>query len=330
MASGCLSSPDPKPLPDDWLRVEDGRIRHADGSPFHGRGAAIPDTRGCNACTFNPPVPEEVERRIDELVDVWGASFIRLMMESYAEPAGRVHYQNALDDAEYLADLERLVAHIGSKPGVYVALTLWDDPTLTSAGWPTEQTRQLWALLAERFADDAHVLFSIAVAPQTSADGTQDAALWQELDDTVAAIRAAEQAAGAPPHVVIVPGTQGGTRLDYYVDHPITAAGGGQIAYGVSVGDPPPAFQDIFLGPAASLPVVVGMFGPVGAMTEADASAMMLAAEDADIPWLAIMFHMRCPPNLLVDNSGNTCGVDMALEPTPWGERLIEGLARTW
>jgi hypothetical protein len=169
-------------------------------------------------------------------------------------------------------------------------------------------------------------------APETNLDGSQDAALWSELDATVAAIRAAEQAAGGPPHVVLVPGMgmPGGSALDYYIDHPITADGGRQIAYTVSVGDPPSAFPEVFIDPAASLPVVIGMFGPNAGMTEADADAMMLAAEDIDVPWLALMFHMRCPPNLLIDNSSASCGVDMALEPTPWGEQIISALARTW
>ena len=39
---------------------------------------------------------------------------------------------------------------------------------------------------------------------------------------------------------------------------------------------------------------------------------------------------MRCPPNLLKDNSGNSCGVGMPLEPTAWGQLLKDRLARPW
>jgi hypothetical protein len=41
-------------------------------------------------------------------------------------------------------------------------------------------------------------------------------------------------------------------------------------------------------------------------------------------------FHMRCDPNLLVDNSGGGCGAGMTLAPTSWGNVLKTGLATTW
>lgn len=327
---GCLSTPDPKPLPEGWLRVEDGRIRLPDGAPFRGRGASVTDTRGCNACAYNPPVPAEVERRIDELVDVWGGNFVRLLMESYAEADGRIQYENALDDPNYLADLERVVAHTAGKPGVYVALSMWIDPTLTSDGWPSTETRAVWRRLAEAFVDAPNVMYEIVQAPESNADGSQNEALWTALDDTVAAIREVEEAAGAPPHVILVPGMQQAGSLDYFIDHPIQAGDGRAIAYHVAVVDGPDSFDSRFATPAASLPVVVSMFGPTGDMTLADCDSLMGAAEAADVPWLAWSFHMRCPPNLLVDNSTEGCGVDMALQPTEWGQHVRDRLAVAW
>jgi hypothetical protein len=74
----------------------------------------------------------EVLRRIDELVDVWGANFLRLVLESYAADGGfRKHWKGVLDDPGYLAELQAIVSHIGSKPGACVLLSLWADPTFT-------------------------------------------------------------------------------------------------------------------------------------------------------------------------------------------------------
>lgn len=71
---------------DRWLRTEQHHLVPADGSVWRGRGANVHDTRSCNACTWYEPDVGEVLRRIDELVDGWGANFIRLDLESYAAP----------------------------------------------------------------------------------------------------------------------------------------------------------------------------------------------------------------------------------------------------
>ncbi len=331
LAGGCLATPDPKPLPEDWLVVENGRIRTQDGQLFRGRGAAIPDTRGCNACTYNEPVAAEVTRRLDLLVDGWGANFVRLMMESYSDAAaeGRINYRNAAADPAYLADLALIVDHAAGK-GAYVALTVWDDPTLTADRWPGAGSAELWQVLVERFAEDPHVLFSLGLAPESPADGTQDQALWTALDDTVAAIRAAEAELGAPPHVILVPGLVGGTEVEYFIDHPITAGEGRQIAYVVTVNGPPSGFAAAFVDAAASLPLVVGMFAPFDGAPIADSTALMAAAEDNDVPWLSWIFHMRCFPEMLIDNSGGGCGVDMTLEPSEWGTAVMDRLSQPW
>ena len=48
------------------------------------------------------------------------------------------------------------------------------------------------------------------------------------------------------------------------------------------------------------------------------------------VPYLAWTFHMRCPPNLLVDNSAGGCGDGMALAPTEWGRALMDRFAVAW
>jgi hypothetical protein len=76
--------------------------------------------------------------------------------------------------------------------------------------------------------------------------------------------------------------------------------------------------------------VIIGEFGPAQGMTNSDCTTLMNLAEQQQIPYLAWTFHGRCPPNLLVDNSGGGCGVGMELVPTPFGQRLKTRLATAW
>jgi endoglucanase len=316
-----------------WLYTEGNRLNTSDGQPFRGRGANIHDTRSCWACSWSAPNTGEVERRIDELVDVWGASFVRLLLESYADDqGGAVQWQNVIDDPGYLQDVVEIVDYIGQKPGMYVLMSLWADGSFSAQGWPTATTIAEWELLAETFRNDGHVLFGIVEGPLGNVDGSLDSACWDAMNDTVAAIRAVEDGYGTPHHVIAVQGTRDkGRRLDYYVDHPITAGGGENIVYETHVYDPPTAFQTLFIGPSQTLPVIIGEFGPVaGSMTLADCEDLMVQARANDIPHLGYTFHMRCGPNMLVDYSAAGCGEGMTLDPTEWGTVLQTHLATPW
>jgi hypothetical protein len=317
-----------------WLHVTGNHIYTSDNEIWHGRGANIHDTRSCNACAYNGPVAAEVMRRVDELVDNWHANFMRLDLESYDSAGGRAHWAGVLDDAGYLADIQAIVAHIAAKPGVYVLLSEWVDPTFTSLGWPTDATRNEWRKLAQTFVDEPRVLFGLINEPQSNFDGAMDADCWTAMNETVAAIRGVEDAAGTPHHIITVQGTGGwARRLDYYVTHPIAAGGGDNVAYEVHVYDPTANFAGEWVNPAKTLPVVIGEFGPAsGYMTEDDCKNLIDAARTAEVPHLAWTFHPRCPPNLLVDNTAidGGCGVGMKLEPTSWGTLLKDRLAIPW
>jgi len=135
-----------------WLYTAGNKIFKSNGEIWMGRGANLQDTRGCNACTWSSPDAAEVKRRIDELVDVWGANFIRLTLESYQQAWGRTHWQGLLQDSQYLDDIKEIVDWIGSKTGVYVLLSMWSEPTFSGMGWPTDNTIPIWEKLAETFS----------------------------------------------------------------------------------------------------------------------------------------------------------------------------------
>jgi len=318
--------------PAGWLKTDGNKILNSDGTPFHGRGANLNDTRGCNACTWEDPNPGEVIRRIDVLVNDWHANFIRLDMESYEKSEARQHYKNILEDENYLKDLQKIVAHFSSKKGVYMMLSLWHDPFHSPMGWPTKDTVREWEKLATTFKDVPNVLFGIINEPERNESGLLDDKVWKAMNDAVEAIRKVE--GQGPHHLVAVQGTRQYARvLDYYTTHPITAGGGVNVVYETHVYDPQSAFQARFVDPKKKIPVIIGEFGPVtdvAQMSLDDCKKMMEQAEANDVPYIAYTFHFRCPPNLLKDTSEHGCGVGMSLEPTEWGKALKDRLAKPW
>lgn len=337
---GAVAIPDPGPAPagplSGWLRVEGNRILTADGRPFHGRGANLNDTRSCDSCSWEKPHVEEVQRRIDTLVDGWHANYIRLLLESYGEPGpgpGRVHYKSVLEDEAYFQDLMQIIGHVGKKRGVYVLVSLWHDPSLSPMGWPTERTRSVWKKLARALKDMPFVMFGLVNEPQKNDDGRLDGEVWTAMNETVAAIRSVEDP--AKKHIITVQGTREWARvLDYYVTHPITAGGGANIAYETHVYDAKKRFDELVVRPARKLPVVIGELGVIddqnARMLPDDVVALMDLAEKLDIPWLAYTFHTNCPPNLLVDQQGACQLGSSPLEPSAWGRLVKERLARPW
>jgi len=119
-------------------------------------------------------------------------------------------------------------------------------------------------------------------------------------------------------------------RLEYYVDHPIQAGGGQNVAYEIHVYNPATDF-DTMLAPAATLPVIIGEHGPsdIGNMTLLDCETLQVLAESRDIPYLAWTFHQRCPPNL-IEETAPGCGIGMSLVPTAWGLSFQQRLAAPW
>jgi endoglucanase len=315
----------------DWLHTEGNRIKYPDGRNFHGRGANVFDTRQCNACAYSTPSVAAVKARIDELVDDWHANFLRLALESYASADGRVHYQGVLDDPNYLNDVKEIVRHIGTKPGVYVLVSLWIDPTFNGQGWPTASTIPVWKKLTDVFRNDAHVMFGVSNEPEANYSGAQDSEVWTAMNNVVQAIRDVEnETPAAKQHLVAVQGTRNWARyLTYYITHPITAGGGTNIAYETHVYDPPQYFAELFETPGQTLPVIIGEFGAGRMMTLSDSEALMPRAEAAEIPYLAWAMHSNCAPNL-VTSAVNSCSPAATFTKTSWGSAFQARLASSW
>lgn len=302
------------------------------GAVWQGRGANLMDTRSCNACAYNPANVNELIRRGNELINVWGANFIRLCLESYGSAGGRVHWAALDQDPAYLADIKAAVTALteqrnGRQP--YVMVSVWYDPSLASNGMPTPNTNAILHKLVETFGDNPHVMFGVSNEPQMNYSGTENAVRWKGMLDAVEAIRKKEKELGFNEHIVAVQGLGGWARfLSYYINNPIPHT---NVVYETHIYDKASDFQNLIYTPAQTLPVVIGEFGPAvdsngtPYMSLAECTQLIEQCNQKNISWLGWAFHHKCPPNLLEATMTN-CGIGMELLPTDWGKILINGL----
>jgi len=322
-----------------WLHTDGNRILTAAGAPFRGRGANLHDTRSCDACTTLAPNPEGLMAWGDELTDNWGANFIRFNLWSFRDDGGfRAHWQSLLDDPDYYEDVQAVVNHLTSKPGVYVMVTVFIDASMIPDGelhatWPTQDTLPVYEKLAEAFVDNPQVLFGLMNEPHD--DASENDALADIFQQAIQTIRAVEDANGTPQHIIVAQATQLWARdLSYWIANPL----GENIAYEVHVYNPASDFEWIVVEPSAQLPMIIGEFGHHQYMTLEDAELLMQVAEENGVPWLAWNFHQRCDPNLIQDVGGDGydgCGFEGAgtvftWQPTEFGNLVKQGLARPW
>jgi len=316
------------------------RIQHGDGTPFHGRGANLHDERSCEACSFAARDPDGIDRWSDELIDTWHATFIRFLLSAKAAPfnAGEQQWMNLVDDPAYLADIQQNVEHMASKPGVYILVTLFADPTMKDnntdfdSEWPSSlgDTNTRYTKLAETFVDNPRVLFGLTNEPHGTAD--HDAALATAYQDAISHIRAVEDAHGTPHHVIVAQAPEGYARdLSYFVAHPLA---GDQIAYEIHPYNPATDFDHLIVQPAKTLPILIGEYGPAGNMTDQDIMTLWSTAQANEVPYIGWVFHMRCPPNMLQDTASDGCGLDASTDymwpRTAWGDLLFDHLQTPW
>jgi hypothetical protein len=319
------------------LTVSGNRILTPAGAPFHGRGANLHDTRSCNACTWQQPDVQGLNRWADELIDGWGANFIRFDLEAYPDDGGyRVQWKPVTEDPAYLADIGTAVRHMASKPGVYVMVTVFADPSIKDnngdydSEWPTAATIPVYQALAEELYDVPQVLFALTNEPHGPEQNNPE--LAQRYLDSIDAIRAVEASHGVSEHIVVVQAPQSWARyLDYFVQNPIART---NVAYEIHVYNPESDFDGMITQPAQTLPILIGEYGPSQYMSDADVQALWTLAQSLEIPHVAWNFHMRCAPDMLQDTASDGCGLNAStgydFPRTAWGDLFHDYLATPW
>ncbi len=162
---------------------------------------------------------------------------------------------------------------------------------------------------------------------------TSDTDVWNAMNAAVTTLRSVESPEG-PHHLIAVQGTQDWARtLDYYVTHPITAGGGTNIVYETHAYNPPGDWQELFIEPAETLPVIIGEYGPDGTyMTTVQvAQQLMATAETHEIPYIGWSFSSQNRPTMLQgDDPSEYLQYGWPLVTTEWGQAIIDRLAVPW
>lgn len=127
-----------------------------------GKGANLPDMRACGVgCERSV---QEVTRRIDYLLDDMELDWVRFLLEAYDEGS------TVTANETYWQYVKSVVNHIGSKPGKYVEVTLFSDPSVGAdpkvPGGPSTYTKDRWVFMAEYFKDLTHVIIGVVNEPQ--------------------------------------------------------------------------------------------------------------------------------------------------------------------
>ncbi len=383
-AAGGGSLPDISPPPFDpnmWLTTQSKAqnpnavpgIYSADRRRFDNRGPVVPDPRACDTCAWLAATPWETLARVDLAIDTWHANFIHLALESHtsatvgqssaAQP--RVSWESVLFDPAYLQSLVDIVNHIGHKSGAYVLLSLVQDQSFTADGrqFPSidsfsspgslcpsfyaghvATTNCVWQKLAQTFAAYPSVLFGLDAEPAGTTSG-DDNELLMRYDAVARTVRDVELAAGTPPHVLVLSGTQGfGRTLSYYAQtvggspnyHLPSTGGGANVAFSSQPFSAAADFNTLFVDAAQYLPILIGDFGPLqgSAMTLADARSLFDMAVQNGWPLAARAMAPNC--NSSVDmlsfaegqSPQNLCdGSDAGkFTYTPWGNAFLINL----
>ena len=273
-------------------------IYKQDGTLWMGRGAVVTDTRGCDSCSMQDTNPTEAMRHIDYLVDVQHVTFIRLMLMSFSSPTqfgypvDRKSWESVLFDDAYMQATKQIVDYIGTKPNVYVLLTLWRDqsfgdnliPTLDSTTAPGTQcdalqakhvatTSCVWRKLATTFKDHPYVMYGLTDEYGGNYDGKLDSSLWNIYNALTQVVRNVEAEQHTPSHLVAVQATQKWARsLEYYAHtdshgkidswHPILAGRGENVVYETHPYGDATQYRSWFYKASRFLPVIVGEMGP--------------------------------------------------------------------
>ena len=345
-----------QPTADGWLHTEGNQILDSDGNPFLGRGVNIGDTREAGACCGTDPATAgtvtTIKARVDTLADEWNATFLRLVLDIYD---GECPAQSGdmVTNPAYRADVQEIVDHIGTKPGMYVMVSLHEHPANAKDhnGWVPDFTVQstsnygsldeVYPTLVEMFCQSPHVILGVGNEPHNMDDDY----VWTAMNTAVQTIRNAESSLGCPQHLVAVQGTQSwGRDLSYYVTHPIEAGDGANVIYETHSYDQrddsgTAVWRNMFLDPAETLPVIVGEFGPykecdvadcgnAGSMYYEDADELSIELERLHIPYTAWCYSGHLTPVMFYWVSGSAnydCSNpdgDWTGDISPWGEMM--------
>lgn len=305
---------------------------------WDGKGVNLPDIRACGAgCSRSK---KEVIRRVDYLLDDLELDWIRLNLQANDVDG------NALSDSAYWQDIKDVVAHVGSKYGKYVEVSVWKDPSLCEPpsnssdgenytckggdrqlpGGPSNKTAELWVFMAKHFKNLPHVIIGIVNEPRNTTTRESATYLYRSMNYTVQKIRET----GAQ-NLILVQCLHYSTDCNLYLDNPITAGNGTNIAYEIHLYSAEKRTDQLLLD---GLPIVVSetavIYDKNNSLfaTTDDYEYIVQTCRDRGIPYAGWSFDEVCGPVMLdgLATKTNGCGSKNNLSlHTAWGRFFLGG-----
>lgn len=256
---------------------------HVDGTTLRTPAGAEVRLRGVNVCSLEfdqaganwQPQPDGGSTTLDVLAarDRWRVNAVRMP----------INQEWLLTDDAYLSRVESLIDAAALR-GVYVILDVqWEHGERTEPYQlnilkrPTfgfgNTTEALWHLAAGRWSNRDNLLFDVINEPHDVTPSELSIDMQRMVD------RLAQR---APQTLVVVGGPDWAHSVDWWRLHPLKSANVVYSAHEYLPYDPPSSFDEHFVRPAQTLPVLVAEFGP-------DQDQLIDTAETAGVdgwmPW---------------------------------------------
>ena len=231
--------------------------------------------------------------------DGWGANLITIGFS--AKPIER-------QDEVYLQALDQMVA-LAKANGAYTLLAFRTyDPNGEQPRIPNTVATTALKTLAERYANDPHVLYGLQVEPHNVA--------WDDLKRKFVQIIDVMREVN-PRALIFVPGTEWSRNISYALTDPIPRL---NLVYKTHPYDAWPTIRVNYALKAVSekFPVLLGEFGAGNSMNQDDVINLLDFAEQQGISWTGWIFHEEGCPCMLNDVA--------TFEATEFGEEIRDRL----
>ena len=269
-----------------------------------------------------------MNNRINYLLDVINLDWVRLTLE--ADNSN----ENVINDPQYWQDIQNIVANVGSKPGKYIEVSIWLDPSLQASkngipnegdpnvpGGPSATTLQEWLVMIKVFKSQPHVIIGIAHEPITLKSNSSGV---QYLYNAMNYVAGSLRLTGAN-NLFLVQCASYSSDCSIYLDNPINDT---NVAYEVHLYAPASSIDTSLM---LDLPLIVSetavdndCHDDSGYETVSDFIHLVHVCQTRNIPYAGWSLDEACCPNMLATGSCDTIDPSQP-QLSNWGQLFLQG-----